>query len=116
LSFLSAVFAFFWLYFAVTEERSLLRNPTVTGGIALLLVGAAYGGVEVVRRFRRLPPHIYLPLSTLFVVVVFLSGGLLIINGLLARRRTAATRTLEELRAIDYAIDHATQQSTPESK
>jgi len=115
-SLLSVAFAGVVFYIAAAGEPSLLRSLTVMAGIVLLLAGAAYGVAEVVRRFRRRPPHVYLPLGTLFVVVVFLSGGLLIINGLRARRRSAATRTIEELRVIDDAIAQPNQKPTPESK
>lgn len=110
LSLLSAVFAGIWLCVTAAVEHSLLRSSTVTGGIILLLAGAAYGFAEIVRRLRSRPPRVHLPLSALFLTVVFLSGGLLIFNGLVARRRSAATRIQEQLRIIDEAIAHANEQ------
>lgn len=115
-SFLSAVFAGFWLCFAALVEHSLLRSSTVTGGIVLLLAGATYGVAEIVRRLRSRPPRVRLPLGTVFILVVFLSGGLLIVNGLLARKRSAETRVLEELRVIDEAIAHPSEQPTSDAK
>jgi heme A synthase len=115
-SFFSVVFAFFWPHFLVAEERSHLHNPTVTGGMALLLTGATYGAVEVVRQFRRRPPYIHLSLSTLVVVAVFICGGLLITNGFMMRKRSPVTSTLVELHVIDDAINHPAEKPTTESK
>jgi hypothetical protein len=96
--FLGASFSSFCLYVSFVRERDLLRSPTIGGGIALVLTGAIYSGTEVVRRFRRRPPHISLALGSLLVVATLFSGGLLVINGLQARKRASDTRILEELR------------------
>jgi hypothetical protein len=115
-SLLTAGFACFWIYFVVAYEPGLLRYPTATGGMLLLMVGAAYGTIELTHRFRRHTPHIYLPLSALFIVVTFISGGLLIIDGLRARKRSADTRIIEGLRITEDTNAAPIQPPTPHSK
>jgi hypothetical protein len=44
---------------------------------------------------------ISLPLGTLFVLVLLLTGEILTINGIQFRRRSADTRMIEELRVVD---------------
>lgn len=100
-SFLSAIFAGLGLFMAVAHERSLLRDPAVMGGMMLLFAGATYGVVEVTRRWRRRASWVSLPLGVLFVVVVFFSGGVLMVRGLLMRKHSAETRILEDLRVVE---------------
>jgi hypothetical protein len=107
LSFLCAAFAWRWAYIEIPFEPDLLRIPAVMAGIVLLFAAATYGAIEVVRRFRRCKAHVYPPVATLLMVIMLLSAGKLITNGLRAAKRTAATRILEDLRMIDSPIDTA---------
>jgi len=92
-----------WLLFAMAaDDRSILRLPqTLPASAVLLIAGSIYGAAEIVRWLRRHASRVRPSLGTFFLAAVLLSGGLLALNGLLARKHSAETRTIEDLRVVD---------------
>ena len=94
----SAIFGGYWVFFGISQERSIFHSAMVVTGIILLIVAGVYGIIEVIRRICHIHPLYFLPFGTLFVVIALLSGALLVANGFRAMRHTADTQILEELR------------------
>lgn len=89
-----------WIWFWAGPHRSYMpeiRHPLIWTGLLLWILCSAYGGLELQRLLYKRPAVTFLPTSALMVVIAFMSGLLLVANGLRLQARPALSRFPEPL-------------------